>query len=106
MNDHKCNEIMIGLTTVSKRDDAISLIRKLLESKLIACGQIEGPILSVYKWNLKTEQEEEWRISMKFPIEKKENLKEKIKELHPYEIPQWVVLAAQSTKEYHKWVSQ
>ena len=43
---------------------------------------------------------------MKFPIEKKENLKEKIKELHPYEIPQWVVLAAQSTKEYHKWVSQ
>ena len=35
---------------------------------------------------------------MKFPIEKKENLREKIKELHPYEIPQWVVLAARNYK--------
>ena len=36
------NTIMIGKTTVSSKNDAENIVRKLLESNLIACGEIEG----------------------------------------------------------------
>ena len=106
MNDNQTDEILIGLTTVSKKDEATSLVEKLLELNLIACGQIEGPILSAYQWNNKTEREKEWRISLKFPVNKKESLTRKIKEIHPYQIPQWIILSGQSTREYCDWVNQ
>jgi len=106
MNNNRTDEILIGLTTVSQKDEASTLVELLLESNLIACGQIEGPIISAYKWNNKNEKTKEWRVSLKFPIEKKESLTQKIREVHPYETPQWIILTGQSTKEYCEWVNQ
>jgi hypothetical protein len=37
---------MVGWTTVTSQKDARNMVHNLLESKLIACGEIEGPFLN------------------------------------------------------------
>ena len=60
------SEIGIGQTTCATQKDANLLVQILLDKGLLACGQIQGPISSKYLWKGKFEENEEWRISLKF----------------------------------------
>ena len=60
-------------TTCDDEQKAEALARALVEQRLAACVQIDGPIKSVYRWNGKVEVEREWRCTIKT---KKEHLLE------------------------------
>ena len=104
MKNENANKIIVGCTTVSSKKDALLIVRELVYSKLIACGQIDGPILSVYQWKEKLVEEREWKISLKFAQNNSIEVFKKIKVIHPYETPQWVCWDVLASKEFKTWV--
>lgn len=99
-------DLYIGFTTCETEEDAINLIDKLLEKSLIACGQINGPILSKYSWGGEIKSEKEWRVTLKFKFSVKSAVLKTIIKNHKYDIPEWVCLPAETTSEYATWVKQ
>ena len=99
------SRIMIGWTTVSCLEDAKLLLRSLLEHKLIACGQINGPVESHYVWKNNLVNEEEWRVALKFSCQNTLEIERKLAEIHPYEVPQWIYLEANGSEAYKKWIN-
>jgi periplasmic divalent cation tolerance protein len=96
--------IMVGWTTVTSQKDARNMVHNLLESKLIACGEIEGPFSTIYRWNEKNVEDDEWRVCLKFPKSLKSKIKKRVSEIHPYELPQWIYWEVETSEEYKTWV--
>jgi len=98
-------DLIIVQTTVNQNEIAESLARKVIESQLAACAQIEGPIQSIYRWKQQIQSEQEWRINFKTIPSLLSQLETLIHQLHPYEIPEIIVFETNHvSKEYHQWV--
>ena len=86
--------LVLVTTTLPTEEAAEILATQLVEEKLAACVQIAGPIESTYLWEGAIERAEEWYCHCKAPAEKRDALIARIKELHPYEIPEIVAVRA------------
>ena len=100
------NMIRVGRTTVETHQQAIDLSGKLVDARLVACAQVDGPLTSVYRWNGKIEQSEEWGLTLKFPVEKEDELSQFLAANHPYEEPQWVHWESEASAGYAEWVTR
>ena len=98
-------EISIATTTCSSPEDARKISQALIESDLVACCQIDGPLHSYYKWKGEVTDETEWRITMKYNSTKSNLVMRKVVEIHPYELPQWVEFGGVADKRYGDWVN-
>lgn len=97
----------IGWTTTADRGSAERLARGSVEEKLAACAQVEGPLRSFYNWGGKLESTEEYRITFKFISEKGAELESWLRANHPYEIPQWLTVQAQTVlADYWQWARE
>ncbi|GHC04966.1 divalent-cation tolerance protein CutA [Cerasicoccus arenae] len=98
-------KIAIGWTTAPQREVAESIGRALVDQKLVACAQVTGPVTSIYRWQSKLCQEEEFRLILKFSANRQEAVRDALLALHPYDTPQWIVtLADSSSTDYAAWV--
>ncbi len=98
--------ICVGWTTLDTAERAEALACGLVRDGLAACAQVEGPVISFYRWEGKLENSREWRVMVKFPEGKGERLMDWLREHHPYATPQWLaVRAAQALPEYAAWVA-
>lgn len=98
---------MIGWTTTGRRAEAEALGRGLVESGLVACAQVSGPITSLYRWNGAVETTEEFRLTLKFAASRQAEIEAWVRAHHSYEIPQWLCVAADAvSKNYLNWVMQ
>ena len=52
-------------TTVNDRLKAKEIAETLLNEKLAACVQINGPLTSLYKWEGRLVEDEEWLLIIK-----------------------------------------
>jgi len=96
--------LLIGFTTVSSREDASRLARGLVEARLVACAQIEGPIISHYIWENRPETSEEFRLVLKFVPARAIAVETWVLTHHPYGTPEWVVVRAEYVAEkYLSW---
>ena len=96
----------IAWTTVSKASDAEALAAVIVERRLAACVQIDGPIVSVYHWNGHTERAEEFRLSIKCTTNQLPELEREVLQRHPYETPEWMVVRADHVGEkYLSWAT-
>ena len=75
-------------TTTENREDADRIAKSLVDARLAACVQIEGPITSTYRWNDRIETSREWRCVVKTRRDLFEQIDRAIGEIHPYEVPQ------------------
>ena len=98
-------KIYIGLTTCNDKKDALHIIKLLLTKGLIACGQVDGPIVSQYIWENKIQERQEWRVVLKFKIGNEKALHKALKSEHLYENPQWAYWQAGSSDEFSQWVN-
>lgn len=100
-------EFMQVTTTTDKKEDAEHISKAIVENRLAACVQISGPITSIYWWNDKMEESEEWLLTMKTCKEVYPRLEQAIKNFHPYEVPEIVaVTIAAGSKEYLEWLEK
>ena len=99
--------IAIGWTTVATREAAEALARGLLDARLVACVQLDGPVTSYFRWQGEVAAEPEYRLAVKFPATHAEALRDWLDAHHPYDTPQWVaVRVADAHPHYAAWVHE
>ncbi|NLG63418.1 MAG: divalent-cation tolerance protein CutA, partial [Candidatus Cloacimonetes bacterium] len=65
---------------------------RLVEERLAACANIVPGIVSIYRWDDRVQRDEEVLIVLKTEQERVEALRERVVTLHPYDVPEVVVL--------------
>lgn len=96
--------MLIAWTTVATRADAERLAGEIINHRLAACVQVEGPVTSVYRWEEKVQREEEFRLCLKFLPEQASALSAWVHAHHPYQAPEWIVVpAAEVGEKYLSW---
>lgn len=94
----------IAWTTVAYRADAERLAADVVTHGLAVCVQIDGPIVSHYRWEGKAERTEEFRLMFKCLPPQLAALEKQILATHPYETPEWLVVRAEHVGEkYLSW---
>jgi periplasmic divalent cation tolerance protein len=97
--------VAIVLTTIGADTDATVLARTLVDERLAACVNVIGPIVSIYRWNGTVEQEREQQLVIKTIPARLAALEARVRELHPYELPEFLILAPDGgSAAYLAWV--
>lgn len=95
------------LTTASSPEESKKIARALVESHLAACVNIIPRIESVYRWEGKVEEAQEYLLLIKTTAEAFPSVHEKIQELHSYDVPECIALAVEEGDEtYLKWIDE
>ncbi|GIX47403.1 MAG: divalent-cation tolerance protein CutA [Candidatus Tectimicrobiota bacterium] len=95
------------LSTLNDRQRAETIALTLVEERLVACVNIVGPALSVYHWQGKIERDEEYVLLMKTATSLTERLMARLQQLHPYEVPEILVLPiAAGAAAYLDWIAR
>jgi periplasmic divalent cation tolerance protein len=93
------------LFVTSSSDHAPELVRTLVDERLVACGNIMPGVLSVYRWEGETCQEQESVILMETTTDRVQAATARISQLHRHDIPKIVVLDPESANPpYMEWV--
>jgi periplasmic divalent cation tolerance protein len=83
------------------------LARVLVEKRACACVNIIPKVTSIYHWKDEIVEDHESLLIMKTEAKKIETLWEAVKEKHPYEVPEYVVLPIEwGSQDYLAWISQ
>ena len=86
------SEICLVYSTFGNLDDAKRVGKTLVEERLAACVNIIPKIHSFYWWKEKIEEDEESILIAKITSENADKVVERIRELHPYELPAILVI--------------
>lgn len=97
----------VVLVTAPDADAAVALARALLEERLIACGNVVPAITSIYRWKGEVHSDPEALLVAKTSAGRVEELVERVPELHPYDVPEVLVLRVEAGFEpYLSWVGE
>ena len=83
---------VIVLSAVGAQPDAERIARALVEERLAACVNVVPGVVSVYRWKGVVERENELMLVIKTMAQQVDALKARLLELHPYELPEVVVI--------------
>lgn len=98
-------EAYLVISNFPDRDSAVKLARALIERRLAACVNILSPCRSVYRWQGKTEDAEEFPMLIKTTRERYSELEAAIRAGHPYELPEIIAVPlAGGLPAYLEWV--
>ena len=100
------SEVVLVLSTFSDLATAETCAKHLVEHSNAACVQIDGPMRSVYQWKGDIQTDEEFRLLVKTSPESLNECVTALKEHHPYELPEIVVLHANASAAYASWVTE
>lgn len=93
------------LLTAPDADTAERVGRMLVEERLAACANVVPGIASVFRWEGAVQREEEVLVIVKTTQERVERVRTRVVELHPYELPEVLVLPVLGGHDpYLDWV--
>ena len=99
------SERVVALSTVGSAEDADRLARALVERRLAACVNVVPGVVSHYRWKGELQRDEERLLVIKTRAERIEALREALRELHPYELPELVAFEITAgSEEYLTWL--
>ena len=94
------------LSTCPDPETARGLAADLVENRLAACVNIVPGLTSVYRWEGRTEESPECLMLIKTSEESVARLRDRIVELHPYELPEVVAVpVVDGLPAYLDWVT-
>lgn len=98
-------ELIVVLCTFPDLETARSIARTLVEEQLAACVNLGPAIESIYLWQGKTESVHEVLGLIKTTRPGYDALESRLKELHPYEVPEIIALPVENALgTYAHWV--
>ncbi|GEM_PF-562114 len=97
--------IITIITTVSSKNEAERIAEILLKDRLAACVTII-PATSMYRRKGKIAKEDECVILIKTSKRRYTELMKRLKEIHPYELPEILILKPDALEEYIKRVEE
>jgi len=96
----------IIISTYPNKKSITRIANELVKNKVVACVNITK-ISSVYSWKGKIENTPEYLAIFKTTNKNKKILKEKIKQTHPYKVPEIAEIDINSiNKSYLSWLSE
>lgn len=99
------SEAIIVLVTVPGLREGSRISKEVLTSRLVACVNIIPVVQSLYRWKDKIVQEKEAMLVMKTTRSRYRKLEQKIKQLHPYEVPEIIAISMIcGSSQYIEWV--
>jgi periplasmic divalent cation tolerance protein len=100
-------ESVVVLMTIPGDMDAARFAETLVRARVAACVNVLPMMTSVYRWEGAIERAEERQLVVKTTAGKVGALRRRVAELHPYETPEFLVLAvADGDRRYLDWVAR
>lgn len=91
-------------TTVADADTARRIAEDLVNEKLAACVEIQGHVASTFWWQGAVEQENEVGLSVKTSATRRQACAQRLKALHPYDLPVIAWWEVQVMPEVDQWL--
>jgi len=99
------SQYVIVLTTWPADGDAQAFAHALVEARLAACVNLLPPMESVYRWKGEVAGETERQIVIKTTSHCVDALWQRVRDLHPYDVPEFVVLPiVDGNQAYLQWL--
>lgn len=94
-------------TTLPNEGAAHKVAARLVEERLAACAQVLGPMSSTYCWQGEVQRATEWYCNLKTTSSRLPELQERIRQLHPYEVPEIIALPiVDGDADYLRWIEE
>jgi len=98
-------DVLVVLTTVGDGESAAGLARALVEERLAACVSVAPGVRSVYRWEGRVVEDSEYLLIVKTTESGYEMLESRLREMHPYDVPEVIGLrAARVLEAYLSWL--
>ncbi len=82
----------VVLVSAPSDEVADALARTLVTDRLVACANVVPGIRSVYRWSGEIQVDDEVLLVLKTRADRVDALRSRVVSLHPYEVPEFVVL--------------
>ena len=92
MNDAARSSVVTVLTTTPSAEVADRIGTALVEEGLAACANLVPGVKSVFRWKGELSREDEVLVLLKTTAERLGDLRRRLVELHPYELPEVLAL--------------
>jgi len=100
-------KLYTAFSTFPSIEIAREVSRVLVEKKLVACVNLVPAIESIYEWEGKICEEKEVLAMMKTPEPKLDELRDTLVKLHPYDVPEFIVLKIDGGHQsYLDWIGR
>ncbi len=101
------SRVVIVLTTLPADADAGAFAETLVTERLAACVSLGAEMTSVYAWKGAIERTRERQVLVKTVTANVPLIKARLATLHPYDVPELLVLAVDDGSEaYLAWVRE
>jgi periplasmic divalent cation tolerance protein len=98
-------DVRVAFATAPDEAVALRIARALVEERLAACANLVPGVRSIYRFRGVVEDEREVLLVIKTCADRIEALAERLRALHPYEVPELVVVpTAGGLAPYLDWV--
>jgi len=81
------SDVSLIYATFPDEQTAKSIAHNIVAARLAACVNILPPVTSIYEWDGKIEESHESAVLFKTTSQQAAALIDRLKELHPYEVP-------------------
>lgn len=99
------DEYVLVLTTLPASANVAAFARRLVADRLVACANLFGEMTSVYRWEGVVAEARERQILLKTSRARLQELRERVHELHPYDVPEFVVVPiGEGSDAYLRWI--
>jgi periplasmic divalent cation tolerance protein len=99
--------IVVILTAMPDDPRTDELARALVDERLAACVNVHGPMNSTYRWKDGVERDPERQLVIKTTRDRVAAVQARLRAMHPYELPEFLVLPVESGSEaYVRWVEE
>ncbi len=96
---------VIVLTTIGLDVDPSVLGTRLVEERLAACVNVLPEMDSFFRWRGAVERDQERQVILKTTAARLPDLERRLHELHPYELPEFLVVEVQQGSDaYLRWL--
>ena len=85
-------EVRVAFSTAPDETVAAQIARTLVEERLAACANLVPGVRSIYRYQNVVEDEREVLLVIKTRADRVDALAERLRSLHPYEVPELLVL--------------
>jgi periplasmic divalent cation tolerance protein len=101
----KRDDLALIVTMVPETGIGEEIAKALVTLKLAACVNIIGGATSCYRWEGKLQKDSEALLMVKTRTKLVPRVQEAIEDIHPYELPEMIVLPiAGGSERYLNWV--
>ncbi|NPB00859.1 MAG: divalent-cation tolerance protein CutA [Crenarchaeota archaeon] len=98
---------VVVLVTVPDVETGLKIARELVSSRLVACVNIVKDVKSIFLWEGKVDEASEALLIMKTRLDKMDDVVRKVKELHPYQVPEIIAVPiVYGLESYLKWIDE